>query len=553
MAKIVIAGAADCPFYATCEILGDKLQRSLPDFFLTKVVISPNEWDEYSEKIAKERGWSKMPSPIIWRELVDTGGRVTLIGDARDFQEYANTYYAMLSRLSSHRLLQISIDNQRYADEAIANRAIKQVMLNTWRKIAIIGAESPTATRLAMLLAMMQQSKKAQKTKLYLFPGSVLHFDAVARLKERLDDSACTGFQIIETSVNLTEALENTSLVVILDVVPRESSIFVDGVSKHSETRAEWLNRRFHYFYRLGECIRQYADQNVRVLVADSEQIFEGGATISSPLNFDVQTLHMACKENIPLNNIVGLPRALEYSMKSALAQLLGLRRCDIADLIIWGNIDSVFLVDISYARVHRRHGAMDSEAGPSWFSLAAEPLVFDLRELYEKTIPEKLEKTRSPGVNAAAMRHASAIFSFIKQWQFGYKDPNETITSLVLSSPGLYGVPAGLAFSFPVTTSPMGCFEICQDVTMESTKMQAIEKCILDTLKDWSIVDPSMLTEFRKEDALSIRSASKSEACNYPSATTAVAPAISVDCVDRKSAVNAALGQRDASKNTSA
>lgn len=44
----------------------------------------------------------------------------------------------------------------------------------------------------------------------------------------------------------------------------------------------------------------------------------------------------------------------------------------------------------------------------------------------------------------------------------------------------GLYTVPAGLAFSFPVTTSPMGCFEICQDVTMESTKMQAIEKCIL-------------------------------------------------------------------------
>ncbi|EUB64628.1 Putative malate dehydrogenase [Echinococcus granulosus] len=515
-------------------MLGDKMQRSLPDFFLTKVVIPPNEWDEYSERIARERGWSKMPSPIVWRELVDTGGRVTLIGDARDFQEYANTYYAMLSRLSSHKLLQISIDNQRYTDEAIAARSIKQVMLNTWRKIAIIGAESPTAVRLAMLLAMMQHSSKAQKVKLHLFPGSFVHSDAVVRLKEILDDSACIGLQAVETSVNLTEALENASLVVILDVIPREHPICVDGTLKHSEARSEWLDRRFHYFYRLGECIRQYADQNVRVLVVGSEQTFEGAVTISSPLNFDVQTLHMACKENIPLNNIVGLPRALEYSMKSALARRLGVRRCDIVDLIIWGNIDNVFLVDISQARVHRRHGAVDSETGPAWFSLAAEPLVFDLRELYERIIPEKLERSRWPGTNTAAMRHASAIFSFIKQWQFGYKDPNETITSLVLSSTGHYSVPAGLAFSFPVTTSPMGCFEICQDITVESSKMKVIENCILDTLKDWSVVDPSMLTEFRKE-VFPVQSAPKSEAWNYPSATTAVNPAISVESVDQE------------------
>ncbi|VDM21656.1 unnamed protein product [Hydatigera taeniaeformis] len=419
--------AADCPFYAACEMLGDKLKRSLPDFFLTK---------DYAEKIAKEYGWSKMPSPIIWRELVDTGGRVTLIGDARDFQEYANTYYAMLSRLSSHKLLQISIDNQRYTDEITASKAIKQVMLNTWRKVTIIGAESPTATRLAMLLAMMRHNDKTRKMKLFLFPGSLLHFDAVARLKEILDDSACGGLQVVEASANLIEALENASLVVILDVVPSEPMNSVDGVLKHSETRTEWLDRRFHYFYRLGECIRQHADRNVRVLVGESEQMFEGAGTISSSLNFDVQTLHMACKENVPLNNIVGLPHSLEYSMKSALAQRLGVRRCDIVDLIIWGNIDCVFLVDISRARVHRRHGAMDSETGPAWFSLAVEPLVFDLKELYEKIIPEKM-KTRSAGANAAAMRQASAIFSFIKQWQFGDKDPKETITSLVLSSAG--------------------------------------------------------------------------------------------------------------------
>ena len=375
-----------------------------------------------------------MASPIIWRELVDTGGRVTLIGDARDFQEYANIYYAQVSKLCSHKLLQITTDNQHYMDEITSTKAIKQVTRNTWRKITIIGAESPTAARLSMLLSMMQHADKARKMKLHLFPGKSNDFGVVEDLKNTLDESVCTGLHLIEASVNLTEALEDASLVIILDVVPRNPHILAEGVLVQSESRAEWLGRRFHYFYRLGKSIRRYADQNVRIIVSGSE------GKNSSPLNFDVQTLHMACKENIALNSIVGLPRSLEYSMKAALARNLGVYCSDIVDLILWGNIDNAFFVDVSQARVYRRRGRVDSESGPAWFNLSAEPLLFDSKEVYGKIIPEKFEEiVSSSGMNVAAMCHASAIFSFIKQWYFGFKDPNETITSLVVSSPGEY------------------------------------------------------------------------------------------------------------------
>lgn len=69
-----------------------------------------------------------MCSPIIWRELVDTGGRATLIGDANDFQEYANTYYAKNSQLSSKKLLQITFENQCFLNEVKAAENIKQVI-----------------------------------------------------------------------------------------------------------------------------------------------------------------------------------------------------------------------------------------------------------------------------------------------------------------------------------------------------------------------------------------------------------------------------------------
>lgn len=77
---------------------------------------------------------------------------------------------------------------------------------------------------------------------------------------------------------------------------------------------------------------------------------------------------------------------------------------------------------------------------------------------------------------------------------------------------------------------------------------------CSQDTLKDWSVVDPSMLTEFRKEDAFSIRSTPKSEAWNYPSATTFDASAIPAERVDqRKREFAAALDRKETSKNVPA
>jgi hypothetical protein len=45
MAKFVIAGKSNCPFYAKAELLGDLLARSLPDFKLHKIVKDPKDWD----------------------------------------------------------------------------------------------------------------------------------------------------------------------------------------------------------------------------------------------------------------------------------------------------------------------------------------------------------------------------------------------------------------------------------------------------------------------------------------------------------------------------
>ncbi|VUZ41970.1 unnamed protein product, partial [Hymenolepis diminuta] len=230
-----------------------------------------------------------------------------------------------------------------------------------------------------------------------------------------------------------------------------------------------------------------------------SAQIFEGSEIKSSPLNFDVQTLHKACEGKINLQNIVGLPRTLEYFVKGALGSYLGVNRCSVVDLILWGNIGSAFYVDLSKTRVYERHGPLDSEIGPAWFSVKAESILFKPEEFYGKILPGKFAKMKSSAENSAAMIHATGIFNFIRQWQFWGSDQRETISSLVVSSHGQYGVPSGLAFSFPVTTNSVGCFVIPQDIPMHHEKSDYITRCVFDTLKDWSVIDPSMLNDYQK------------------------------------------------------
>ncbi len=43
----------------------------------------------------------------------------------------------------------------------------------------------------------------------------------------------------------------------------------------------------------------------------------------------------------------------------------------------------------------------------------------------------------------------------------------------------GAYSVPEGIAFSFPVTMRPNGCFEICEDIPCNDDKLKALDECI--------------------------------------------------------------------------
>ncbi len=49
-------GSSECPRYAKAELLGDRLERSLPNFRVHKVVKQPGEWEAFLKELNKSRG-----------------------------------------------------------------------------------------------------------------------------------------------------------------------------------------------------------------------------------------------------------------------------------------------------------------------------------------------------------------------------------------------------------------------------------------------------------------------------------------------------------------
>ena len=58
-----------------------------------KIVLPSNKWEGGLSDTRSENGWMHKKSPIVWRELVDRGGKGMLVGGFNEFMEYANVSY----------------------------------------------------------------------------------------------------------------------------------------------------------------------------------------------------------------------------------------------------------------------------------------------------------------------------------------------------------------------------------------------------------------------------------------------------------------------------
>uniref|UniRef100_A0A1I8GWF5 Ldh_1_C domain-containing protein n=1 Tax=Macrostomum lignano TaxID=282301 RepID=A0A1I8GWF5_9PLAT len=340
--------SADCPYFAKVELLADNLAKNLPSFKLHKIVRTANDWPDWSRHCCRERGWRHQRSPIIWRELVNQGGKGVLIGGANEFQEFAKAYYDAESSMLSPEMVAVAKDNSRYKSELDAEEAHLR-SLSKPLQVLVTASASPTAYQLLPLL--MDGSVFGRSTEL-----AFTLFDCDGLVMEAFD-LAHPLVRSIRATANFQEAAAAADILLLLDDVllkppsPQESATDgeedkkaamateaspaegdsptkldksdADAAASAAElaARVDWLSaaaavyRRYADWLNAAECSRR-----LKVLLAGR-----------GPVNFGARVLLDACPR-LPARNVAAAGRLLERQAKGALAGHMKVRSGGIGD-----------------------------------------------------------------------------------------------------------------------------------------------------------------------------------------------------------------------------
>uniref|UniRef100_A0A8C1XEB6 Malate dehydrogenase 1B, NAD (soluble) n=1 Tax=Cyprinus carpio TaxID=7962 RepID=A0A8C1XEB6_CYPCA len=441
MAKFVLAGKADCPYYAKAELLADVLQRNLPDFHIHKICVHPSDWEKWLEDACACNGWEHSRSPVVWRELTDRGGKGLLLGGFSDFLEHAQGYYGITSDMNSDLMLKISAENRQTKELCIEEEIHRHMSLRPLH-IWISSALNPICYSLIPQLFSPG-----------LFPGLPtfsLHLMDAGGSEEMLQ-----GLKMETEDLALHQL--------------HEPACESNDVQDDKDHMVSQVAERFRCY---GQLIEANAQKDVRVIIA-------GDSFVNLKCSLLIENT-----PSVDPHNFVAMTTQLEYEAKTQLFKyLIAIKseiQFNITNVIVWGNISGSFHIDLQRAKVFRCDGAI---WGPDGFSQQVMEMIYDWKWLQTDfmSLVHKHRTTISTKTNkATAISTTNGIMTILKAWNNDASP--EDVFSLGVISTGQFGIPAGLVFSMPVSFRD-GCWSVRSDVTVTDELRQKLNACA-DELK---------------------------------------------------------------------
>lgn len=462
MAKFVIAGESHCPYFARAELVADTLARNLPDFKVHKIMKDSDEWKDWLKQVCSNNNWKHTKSPIIWRELVNRGGKGMLIGDVNDFLEYTKGYYGLSTELTSEDLRKISAENTDTYNTI--QKELKDEQENI--KPFIITITNPECKVLDFLLPEILNGNtfgKSNEIEIRLFTEQIS--EKLLGLKMEIEDLASPNLRYLKISRNASDAFTNADYVILFDELQKEN---------------EESNTYINPYITLAKQIDQYAKRTCKILISPLECRSEtyGLVNIFSKYldRIDSRT------------NLIGNSMCEEMIAKSILAQRLNVNPAYVKDVILVGqSINDTYYVDISKAKVTNYDGAVWARKGTHWLSLVN--MIADkdwihkdfLASLHqrENLINEKLQRD-------GIYTFAQSVLKLLKLWNGEKSD--DCLYSVIANVNGHYSIEKNIYMSLPVKFEG-GEFEI-SDNYFETNSLvteisQDAEKKIEERYKD--------------------------------------------------------------------
>lgn len=172
----------------------------------------------------EKNNWNtkKVESPLVWRELVDRGGRGTLLGGLNEFQEYAQSYYGVSigQFMSDTSDLFSSISEENDGQFRIDGETKRKYLEENVRPfhLAIVGAENPSVYGVFPDL-VSSKIFSGRNVFLRLITNDRSNLNNLKAIGMEIEDLASSQFQQIEVLLENDErnSYEKFDLVLIVE------------------------------------------------------------------------------------------------------------------------------------------------------------------------------------------------------------------------------------------------------------------------------------------------------------------------------------------------
>ena len=430
MAAFVLAGRVDSLEYSRAEMLGDYLCSALPHFKLHKIPVDPSEWPNWMSQECEQRGWECNRGPLlVWRELIDRGGKGLLLGGLSDFERYAEHYYEV--NLDIPADLGGRITEENVAALQAAQVEASQRVVEPPTNVCITNAAHPLAYHLVHQVCSSGLYSSQGGLAIRLLVNSSDEEEAATGMCMEARDMALPHLKAITTHTSAKDAFADVHVVFLLDYPQHDAS----PEESYSTRKDDDLKEASLLYHRYARILDFHGNKTLRVIVA-SRYAEIGVAMLARTAT------------SFAANRFTAPSELTSHQAKAIIASQLSINPSQVENVIICGRSrgEGAF-ADISQTRVY---GFASSITGPPWYSRPIKECIYDHDWLSGKfhSLLLKRSSGKEYGPAGPIVAESVRLVQFLRHWIEGTQE--QILSTVLYIDKQQVGLPQSVALSVP-------------------------------------------------------------------------------------------------------
>lgn len=318
-------------------------------------------------------------------------------------------------------------------------------------RVAVTGAAGRVANSLVVRLASGEVFGPQTKVVLQLLelPAAMKNLEGVMY---ELEDCGFPTLQDVIITDDADKAFDGCNWAILVGAAPRGPG----------EQRSDLIRKNGPIFVGQGQAIARRAASDVRILV------------VGNPCNTNCLIAYRNGRD-VPADRWHAMTRLDHNRAVAALARKAGVGNEAVTRMTIWGNHSNTQYPDFTNARIHGR---------------PVTEVIPDRHWLEHTFVPACQERGKfiiDTTKVSSSFSAANGAIDHIKSLVRG--TPPDDWTSAAIVSRGEYGVPAGLVFGYPVTSTGDGNWKVVEGLTLDDYGQARFKITLEELLKERDVV----------------------------------------------------------------